>query len=333
MVRPLRLEFAGALYHVISRGNERSAIFCDDRDRSLFLGTLGSVVRATGWLVHSYCLLGNHYHLLVETPEANLSKGMHSLNGRYSQTFNRRHDRAGHLLEGRFKAVLVEKEAHLLEMHRYIVLNPVRAGLVARPEDWIWSSYRSTCGLRKMPTWLEVRWTLEQFGADVESAVPSYVRFVSSAIAADALAEPPTARADMFMGGPSFIAALCDRMGSRAWDPEIAAAQRRPTRPTLDEVRAAVSREWDLPQEALARRRAGEAKIAAIYLATKVCGLTAREVGAAFGVKRGRVSNVVSRIERSRDQGLRNRIAALTGVLRFQVSGKDLPCLELERKW
>ena len=183
-----------------------------------------------------------------------------------------------------------------------------------------------------MPTWLEVRWTLAQFGADAESAVPSYVRFVSSAIGADALADPPTARADTFMGGPSFIAALCDRMGSRAFDLEIPAAQRHPTRPTLDEVRAAVSREWNLPLEALARR-AGEAKIAAIYLATKVCGLTAREVGAAFGVKRGRVSNVVSRIERSRDQGLRDRIAALTGVLRFQVSGKDLPSLELERKW
>lgn len=164
MARPLRLEFPGALYHVISRGNERSPIFRDDWDRGFFLGILGSVVRDHGWLVHSYCLLGNHYHLLVETPQGRLSKGMHVLNGRYTQKFNRRHRRAGHVLEGRFKAILVEKEAHLLELHRYIVLNPVRAGLVSRPEDWSWSSYRATCGLRRRPGWLEVRWTLAQFG-------------------------------------------------------------------------------------------------------------------------------------------------------------------------
>jgi putative transposase len=330
MVRPLRLEFPGALYHVISRGNERSAIFRDDRDRGFFLGTLGSVVHATGWLLHSYCLLGNHYHLLIETPNENLSKGMHSLNGRYSQTFNRRHARAGHVLEGRFKAVLVEKEAHLLELHRYIVLNPVRAGLVAGPEDWIWSSYRATCGLRKRPPWLEVRWTLTQFGGDRETAVPAFARFVSSGIAA---ADPPSARAQIFLGGRSFIAAICDRMGSRALDSEIPAAQRQPSRPSLDEVRAAVSDEWNLPLEALARRRAGEARVAAIYLATKVCGLTAREVGAAFGVKRGRVSNVVRKVERGRDEALRNRIEAVTGALRFGVPRKGLTGLELEPKW
>jgi putative transposase len=332
MVRPLRLEFPGALYHVISRGNERSAIFRDDRDRGSFLGILGSVVHATGWLLHSYCLLGNHYHLLVETPEANLSKGMHSLNGRYSQTFNRRHARAGHVLEGRFRAVLVEKEVHLLELHRYIVLNPVRAGLVVTPKEWIWSNYRATCGLRKRPPWLDVRWTLAQFGRDRETAVPEYARFVSSVIGS-AAAEPPMARAQIFLGGRSFIAEICDRLAGRALDSEIPAGQRQPTRPTLGEVRAAVSAEWNLPLEALERRRAGDARVAAIYLATKLCGLTAREVGVAFGVKRGRVSNVVMKVERGRDESLRNRIAAITGVLRFGIPQKDLTGLKLEPKW
>jgi putative transposase len=332
MVRPLRLEFPGALYHVISRGNERSPIFRDDWDRGFFLGVVGSVVRTTGWLVHSYCLLGNHYHLLVETPAPNLSKGMHALNSRYSQTFNRRHGRAGHVLEGRFKAVLVEKEAHLLELHRYIVLNPVRARLVARPEDWIWSSYRATCGLRNRPSWLEVRWTLAQFGADPETAVPAYARFVSSAIGA-AEANPPSTRAQIFLGGRSFIAAICERLENRALDQEIPAAQRQPSRPTLDQVRAAVSGEWNLSLEALQRRRAGEARVAAIYLATKISGLTAREVGAAFGVKRGRVSNVVAEVERSRDAGLRNRIAAITGALRFEMARKDLSGMEFKPKW
>jgi REP element-mobilizing transposase RayT len=130
------VEFPEAVYHVMSRGNEKSVIFRDDRDRRTFLAILASVIRKERWLLHSFCLLGNHYHLLVETPLGKLSHGMHGLNGHYTQQFNRRHERAGHLFEGRFKAIVVEKESHLLELHRYIVLNPVRAGLAATPEDW-----------------------------------------------------------------------------------------------------------------------------------------------------------------------------------------------------
>ncbi len=317
MARPLRVQYPGALYHVISRGNERSAIFRDVRDHRTFLFTLGWVVEKFGWRVHSYCLLGNHYHLLIETPEENLTKGMHSLNGRYSQAFNRRHDRAGHVLEGRYKAILVEKEAHLLELHRYIVLNPVRARLVTRPEDWTWSNYRATCGLRERPAWLEVRWTLSQFGRVAHAAVASYERFVLSGIAA---ADPPDARAQIFLGGEDFIAGISKRLRNRALDAEIPIEQRQPRRPTLEEVRAAVAREWNLPGEALERRRAGAPRIAAIYLATKACGLPAREVGAAFRVKRGRVSNVVAQVERRRDPSFRNRLAAMEGVLRSRDS-------------
>jgi len=327
MVRPLRIEFPGALYHLISRGNERSAIFRDDWDRGFFLSTLGGVVRREGWLVHSYCLLGNHYHLLVETAEGRLSKGMHSLNSRYSQTFNRRHDRAGHVLEGRFKAILVEREAHLLELHRYIVLNPVRAGLVTQPEDWRWSSYRSTCRLRDRPSWLEVRWTLSQFGRDIRTAVSSYRRFVMAGIAAD---DPPDPRAQIFLGGETFVADVCRRLAGRSLDPEIPAAQRQPRRPTLDEVSAVVSAEWHVPVDDLARRRVGQPKIAAIYLGIRECGLSAREVGAAFGVKRGRVSNVVTEVERGHDTVLRQRVAALAGVLRSRLDRKPLQELEME---
>jgi REP element-mobilizing transposase RayT len=330
MARPLRLEYPGALYHVISRGNERSTIFRDGRDHRTFLFTLGWVVEKVGWRVHSYCLLGNHYHLLVETPEANLSKGMHSLNGRYSQVFNRRHDRAGHVLEGRYKAIVVEKEAHLLELHRYIVLNPVRARLVTRPEDWSWSNYRATCGLRNRPSWLEVGWTLAQFGRDVRTAAASYVRFVMSGIAA---ADPPSAQAQIYLGGETFIAAVCGRLRCRAIDLEIPAIQQQPYRPTLDDVRAAVAEEWKLPEAALDRRRAGAPRIVAIYLATKACGLTARDVGAAFGIRRGRISNVVSEVERSRNPDLRMRIAAIARVLRFKGGLKDLTRFELEPKW
>jgi REP-associated tyrosine transposase len=126
MARPLRLEFPGAIYHLTGRGNARQKIFFADPDRELFLDTFGGVVSRYGWICHAYCLMANHYHLLVETPKANLSLGMRQLNGVYTQAFNRRHKRVGHLFQGRFKAILVEKESYLLELCRYIVLNPVR---------------------------------------------------------------------------------------------------------------------------------------------------------------------------------------------------------------
>ena len=119
MARPLRLEFAGALYHITSRGNERKAIYVDDTDFELFLTLLGKVCEQYNWVVHAYCLMTNHYHLLVETPDANLSKGMRQLNGTFTQAINRQHQRVGHLFQGRYKAILVDKDAYLLELSRY----------------------------------------------------------------------------------------------------------------------------------------------------------------------------------------------------------------------
>ena len=128
MARPLRLDHAGAVWHLTSRGNERREIFREDEDRERFLRILAGVVKRFRWRVHAYVLMGNHYHLLVDTPEPTLSRGMKHLNGVYTQNFNRRHRRVGHLLQGRFKAILVERESHLLELTRYVVLNPVRPG-------------------------------------------------------------------------------------------------------------------------------------------------------------------------------------------------------------
>ena len=142
MARPIRLEYPGAVYHVMSRGHERSAIFREGGDREKFHSVLGAVVGDERWELHGYCLMGNHYHLLVETPEGRLSRGVKALNGRYAQWFNWRHGRRGHLLESRFRSVLVQKDSHLMELVRYIVLNPVRAGLVERAGDWKWSSFR-----------------------------------------------------------------------------------------------------------------------------------------------------------------------------------------------
>ncbi|NVK43915.1 MAG: transposase [Oceanospirillaceae bacterium] len=143
MARPLRLEFAGALYHLTSRGNRRELIYETDEDRCVFLAVLDEVCETFNWVCHAYCMMGNHYHLLIETPEGNLSQGMRQLNGVYTQRFNRQHRRVGHLLQGRYKAILVEKDAYLLELARYIVLNPVRAEMTSSRNEAIVKAYAS----------------------------------------------------------------------------------------------------------------------------------------------------------------------------------------------
>jgi putative transposase len=178
MARPLRVEFSGAIYHLTSRGNARQKVFFTDTDRELFLDTLSQVVSRYGWICHAYCLMANHYHLLVETPKANLSLGMRQLNGMYTQSFNRRHNRVGHLFQGRFKAILVEKESYLLELCRYIVLNPVRVKGKGEIGAWKWSSYRATAGLASVPEFLSTDWILGQFGKNRAKAQKQYRAFV-----------------------------------------------------------------------------------------------------------------------------------------------------------
>jgi len=151
MTRPLRIEYPGAVYHVTSRGNEKKAVFKDDKDRENFLNTLQHVNKRYNWLCHAYCLMDNHYHLLVETPEGNLSLGMRQLNGVFTQARNKRYNKTGHLFQGRFKGILIQKDSHLLEVCRYVVLNPLRAGITEGPEQWKWSSYRATAGKDASP--------------------------------------------------------------------------------------------------------------------------------------------------------------------------------------
>ncbi|MGB5832190.1 MAG: transposase [Thiohalocapsa sp.] len=205
MARPLRLEFAGALYHVTARGNERRAIFFDnqDGDRQAFLRILRETAERFNWICHAYCLMTNHYHLVIETPDANLSKGMRQLNGGYTQLVNRSRGRVGHLFQGRFKGILVQKEAYLLELSRYVVLNPVRAGMVRRPEDWHWSSYRATVGLEAAARFLCTDWLLGAFGEERRSAVDGYRAFVAEGAVAscpwDALKQ------QVYLGSAAFV--------------------------------------------------------------------------------------------------------------------------------
>ena len=146
MSRPLRIEYAGALYHVTSRGDRREDIYHDDEDRQIWLDVFSQVCSRFNWRCHAWCQMDNHYHVLLETAEGNLSQGMRQLNGVYTQKSNRRHGRVGHVFQGRYKAILVERNEYLLELCRYVVLNPIRAGMVSDLDEWSWSSYRAMIG-------------------------------------------------------------------------------------------------------------------------------------------------------------------------------------------
>jgi REP element-mobilizing transposase RayT len=179
MARPIRIEYAGALYHVTSRGDRQEDIYIDDEDRSNFLSLLAQVSKDYNWLIHAYCLMDNHYHLLIETPDGNLSKGMRQLNGVYTQITNHYHGKVGHVFQGRYKAILVQKENYLLELARYIVLNPVRARMVREAKDWPWSSYRQTAGILGGNALLTTEGLLSVFSKRHGTAQKKYIEFVS----------------------------------------------------------------------------------------------------------------------------------------------------------
>lgn len=301
MARQLRLQFPGAVYHITARGNARQDIFIDDRDRARFLDLLGREIEQHRWRCHAFCLMDNHYHLLVETPEANLSRGMKRLNMAYAQSFNRRHGRAGHLFQGRYHTIIVEKDDHLLELCRYIVLNPVRAGTAAVPEVWPWSSYRATASGRATglgsPDWLTTGWTLQRFGGDDTAGRRAYRRFVREGIGA---ASPwDGLRGGAFLGGEKFLRAMTERIGRESLD-QISVSARRPDRPTAAEIGAAVAKAAGISPEAVFDRRAHQAAYrVALYLLRRAANLPLADAAALAGVSPPRVSQIQREIEDS----------------------------------
>lgn len=240
MARPLRIEFPGALYHVTSRGNARQRIFLDDRDNGRFLDLLGKTVERFHWVCHAFCLMVNHYHLMIETPEANLSEGMHYLNAGFCQAYNKRHATVGHLFQGRFKAIVVDRESYLLELSRYVVLNPVRAGMVPRPEDWPWSSYRLTAGLPVSPAasvaseFVSAAWLLGHFAPDEMAARQSYRDFVAAGMDGDSPLSK--VQSQLFLGEESFVEQVKNTIPEKTAVKEIPKVQRYANRPPLEEI-------------------------------------------------------------------------------------------------
>ncbi len=281
MARPLRLEFPGALYHVTTRGNAQQAILLDDRDRRRFLETLAQVVEDFGWLCHAYCLMDNHYHLLIETPRANLSRGMRQLNGLTTQRFNRRHGRVGHLYQGRYKAILVEKERHLLELGRYLVLNPVRAGRVRRPGRYRWSSYRATAGETPAPAFLTTDWLLAQFAKRRATAHRKYRAFVDDGIGAPGPWDQ--LRGQALLGGDAFVARLGPLLAGRRGAAEIPRRARLLDRPSLSRL---------LPRGGPADRARRDAAIAEAHVTH---GYSLTEIGRRCGLHYSTISRIVAK--------------------------------------
>jgi putative transposase len=234
MARPLRIEYPGALYHITARGNARAKIYTDNADRAEFLAILGSVIRKYNWLCHAYCLMDNHYHLLIETPDGNLSLGMRQLNGRYTQAFNRRHRRPGHVFQGRFRGILVDKDHYLLELARYIVLNPVRAGTVSRPGAWPWSSYLETAGLRKAVGFLTPDGVLGCLGGKRGAAQARYRQFVAEGRGTAS----PWRRlvGQVLLGEQTFVQRVKKLLVEKETIQEIPRQQRYAGRPSLAEI-------------------------------------------------------------------------------------------------
>lgn len=283
MARPLRVEYPGGVYHVTSRGNAQQAIFSSDEDRRAFLGLLASVVTRFHWFCHAYCLMDNHYHLVIETIDPTLSRGMRHLNGVYTQWVNRTQGRVGHLFQGRYKAIVVEKDAYLLELCRYVVLNPVRARMVSRPEDWPWSSYGATAGVATIPDGLTVEWVLGQLAPQRHLAQQAYQTFVKEGLGSRS---PWTElKGQIFLGQAGFVERLKPKLKPSALITELPRPQRYAARPSL---------------HALLPSRQPNTSERAIHQAHVEYGYTMREIADRLGWHYTTVSKIIKRIEQQK---------------------------------
>ncbi len=234
MARPLRIEYPGALYHVTSRGNEKKRIFKNDFDYILFLQTLAEVVKTHNWICYAYCLMPNHFHLLIKTLDANLSSGMRNLNGIYTQRFNNKHRRVGHLFQGRYKAFVIDSSEYFEIVARYVVINPVRAKLVSRPEEWRWSSYNATAGKRKTPEWLYVDELLECFSTKKKNAEKMYRRFVKQGVGSQSPFND--LREGVILGSERFVFDVWESLEDKEKIKEIPRSERIVGRPSLKDI-------------------------------------------------------------------------------------------------
>jgi putative transposase len=326
MSRPLRLEYPGSLWHITSRGNAKQDIFSDDCDREFFLGLLGTCVERFSWILTAYVLMSNHFHLVVELTCETLSRGMQWLNGKYSQAFNRRHDRVGHLFQGRPDMRLVEQETYGLELLRYVVLNPVRAGMVARPEDYVWSSHRALLGEAPAPDWLAVDDVLVRFGSERALARAAYRQFVDAGIGLETTLWNDLV-GQIYLGSDEWIDRVRERVDLKPRADAHPRLQRYVAAPTMAFVIRAVADAFSIDEAWVRCGRGGQPRMVAAWIAWHEGQLTNTEIAAGLRLQcSGYVSKLVQRCDRELqiDFRLRECIDRCLSTLGRKVTSKAL---------
>jgi len=292
MARPLRIEYPGAFYHVTSRGNEQKDIFKSRRDREQFLSYLKFSTERYGAVIHAYCLMSNHYHLLLETPEGNLSQIMRHINGAYTTYFNVKRKRAGHLFQGRFKAILIEADEYAAELSRYIHLNPVKAGIVAKPDEYEWSSYRYYIGQAEAPTWLRLGFVLAYYGE--MAAMEKYREFVNEVREQESESPLKGAVAATILGSSEFVKRITQsHLDEKQADRNVPAV-RKLARPTLVEIETTVGKQI-AADKTLSRK-------VSIYFSHRYSGARLREVGERFSMSDAAITQASKRIRVAAEQ-------------------------------
>lgn len=319
MARPLRLEYEGAFYHVTSRGNERGKIFFAEADYGKFLTYLAEAKEKYGFILHGYVLMTNHYHLLIETPRANLGKVMHYLNGSYTNYINIKKNRSGHLFQGRYKAIVVDRDSYLGELSRYIHLNPVRAGFVRKPEDYPYSSYcvyLSGKGDHVISTGM----ALELVGGGKAQAGKRYRAFVEAAM--DREMEDPTEKVygGMILGGTAFVKETLRKLKEEyLGKAEISHRRVLKSAGMAGEIVSLVGGRYKVTVEDIVEGRQREARKAAIYLLKKHTGMTNGEIAEQFGgLSYSAVTKTCQRLEE--EMGKNRRLRSVIGRIDRELS-------------
>jgi REP element-mobilizing transposase RayT len=306
MARPLRIQYPGAFYHITARGNEQKAIFTDKADRKRFLAYLKSAHLRFGANTHVYCLMNNHYHLLLETPKGNLSKIMHHINSAYTTYYNVKHKRSGHLFQGRYKAILIEADAHAGELSRYIHLNPVRAGMVDMPDEFAWSSYHYYIGRKKKPGWLTIDFIHRHFENYTLSVQKNYAHFVLAKIIEQYDNPLEKVVASTMLGGDGFIEKITDKyLSHRKNDRELPALRELKKVDRIDLI--------DKEVRILMEGCGSVSKKASLYICHQFSGRSLKEIGEHFGICESAVTLASSRFKKvlQRDRKLRINIELL----------------------
>ena len=290
MARPLRITYPGAFYYVTSRGKERKAVFKSKPDREKFLEYLESGTWRYDAVIHAYCLMDNHYHLLVETPSGNLPQIMRHINGAYTTYFNINRARSGQLFQGRYKALLVDVDEYAKELSRYMHLNPVRAQMRSRPEGYAWSSYRSYIGKRKSPEWLKRDLILDYFAAIKPLAEKRYRGFVNELLGVEYKSPLSGVVGSTLLGSQSFVDFIkANYIYGQKPDEKIPALQELADRPSIAQISAVV--------DTFSWKEAGLSRSVKMYLCRQYSGARLKEIGAFFGIGESGISQASRRIE------------------------------------